>query len=291
VKLEDERTNVRLAFGGVPIPFSAELYYNDPNRFFRAAAVQLPDSGYGYGPDTVSFTTSGELEVNRTLLDLDAIAKGLDLSLLIDIPAELVTEQELVIEESGLSVGAIIGIVVGSVAFVAIIGVVIAIVVLKRPKEDTTGSGQAEATVEAGNSKAADRAAYEMYAKPVQASDQRCFELVNEFRREHGKPPLVLSAALSDLVRPHTRAMLRGEIPLGDDGARERAAQAGNPRSWAENVGFCQGQGAGLPQLFKQWKDSASHSKNMLGDYDSIGIAIDNRGDTWYGTQFFVRSK
>jgi hypothetical protein len=166
-KLEENRTIVHLAFCDVPIPFSAELYYNDTDRFFRAAAVQLPDSGYGYGPDTVTFTDFGELVVNRSLLDLDALEKGVDVSLLIDIPPALVTEQELIIEGANLSLYEIIGIAAGGVAFLAIIVVLVVCLVLKRRKQHTTGSGESEGIeeglAEAGNAKSADRAAYEMY--------------------------------------------------------------------------------------------------------------------------------
>ena len=118
--------------------------------------------------------------------------------------------------------------------------------------------------------------------------EKRCLDLVNKFRKENGKPPLAFSKILSDIAMPHTQAMLDKKVPLGHSGFKERSAKASFAMSTGENVGYENGYSDPVKTLVDGWINSPPHRRNMLGDFNQIGIAFAHRGDLWYGTQFFA---
>lgn len=118
--------------------------------------------------------------------------------------------------------------------------------------------------------------------------EKRCLDLVNKFRKQNGKPPLAFSKVLSDIAMPHTQAMLDKKVPLGHSGFKERSAKASFAMSTGENVGYESGYSDPVKTLVDGWISSPPHRRNMLGNFNQIGIAFAHRGDLWYGTQFFA---
>lgn len=119
-------------------------------------------------------------------------------------------------------------------------------------------------------------------------NDRRAVEFVNAFRKENNLSPLKYSKMLSDIAMPHTLDMLNQKVPLGHDGFKERSQKVPSYITTGENVAYEYGDSDPMRSLFEGWKNSPGHRKNMLGNFNYIGVAFANRGDLWYGTQFFA---
>jgi hypothetical protein len=136
-KMGETNVVLSLMFGNLSVPFSAGKCYTDPDRFFTALGIAKPADGYA--PEIVNFTDNADVEAATSAIDLDVLNNGLDIEQTTDLPKELVTEQEFILEdgdsgyvEKDVNIAAIIG---GAVAgVVVIVGVVVVIVVSKRRK-------------------------------------------------------------------------------------------------------------------------------------------------------------
>ena len=123
----------------------------------------------------------------------------------------------------------------------------------------------------------------------IDRNAQKCLMLVNEFRKKNQKPPLTFSQCLAGIAKPHNDAMMSNKIPLGHSGFQQRSAKIPNAMSTAENVGFCYGVDDPVKTLVDGWINSPGHRRNLLGNFNQIGIVIEcNRNGYWYGTQFFA---
>lgn len=122
----------------------------------------------------------------------------------------------------------------------------------------------------------------------ISQDDQRAIDYVNEFRKENNLPPLQYSKLLSEIAMPHTLDMLNKKVPLGHSGFNERSAKVTSAMATGENVGYEYGYSDPMKTLFDGWLHSPPHRKNMLGNFNQIGVAFANKGDMWYGTQFFA---
>jgi uncharacterized protein YkwD len=120
------------------------------------------------------------------------------------------------------------------------------------------------------------------------SDEQRCLDLVNDFRRSEGKPNLSYSKRLTEIAMPHSVAMLERRVPVGHAGFQERAAQVGMASATGENVAFVGGMSDPVKQMVNGWINSLGHRRNLLGDFNQMGIAFARKGDLWYGTQFFA---
>lgn len=125
-------------------------------------------------------------------------------------------------------------------------------------------------------------------AKSASPNDILCVNLVNNFRKENHLPPLQYSKQLSTIAMPHTLDMLNHKVPLGHSGFHERSAKVSYASATGENVGYEKGYDEPIKVLFEGWLNSPPHRKNMLGNFNQIGVAFANHGDLWYGTQFFA---
>jgi uncharacterized protein YkwD len=119
------------------------------------------------------------------------------------------------------------------------------------------------------------------------ADDRRCLELVNDFRKRNGKSPLAYSQVLSDIAMTHSQGMLSGKVPFGHAGFPERAARVPQALGTGENVAYCSGVSDSVRTMVDGWIESPGHRRNLLGNFNAMGIAFAVRGDLWYGTQFF----
>ncbi|HEX7847597.1 MAG TPA: CAP domain-containing protein [Chitinophagaceae bacterium] len=112
----------------------------------------------------------------------------------------------------------------------------------------------------------------------------------NQFRKQKGKPALVMKESLNTLARKHSENMASGRVSVGHSGFEQRHNQVKKIYSsctMAENVAWGVSTGK---DVVKMWQNSSGHRVNLLGNYKYIGIgtASDKRGRIYY-TQIFVR--
>lgn len=99
--------------------------------------------------------------------------------------------------------------------------------------------------------------------------------LVNELRKKHGLSPLSASiptgrAAAEQAVRMAKANQMTHLIGFGDDfGARMKRNDV--PLPAAENIASGQ---ATVAEAVQAWIDSPKHLQNMLGGYNSVGVAV-----------------
>jgi len=120
--------------------------------------------------------------------------------------------------------------------------------------------------------------------------DNEVLKYTNRFRQSEGLPALIMRNDLNRIARRHSEDMADGEISFGHSGFDKREKEVDrlmNMRSMAENVAYGSNSGR---EVVDMWISSKGHRKNMLGNYQYIGIgtARDRRG-TIYFTQIFVR--
>lgn len=112
----------------------------------------------------------------------------------------------------------------------------------------------------------------------------------NEFRATKGLPPLKLESYCSTLAEKHSENMASGKVPFGHDDFEIRndavTLKFHGVRAVAENVAYGTLDAKGVVD---GWIKSPAHRKNMLGDYELIGIGTATKGRITYFTQFFVK--
>lgn len=114
--------------------------------------------------------------------------------------------------------------------------------------------------------------------------------LTNEYRQQNGLEALVLNEAITALAKEHNDLMLAFKRNLGHEGFYDRAKKIENSKANAENCGFTTTRGDVLQSLLDQFKNDPPHNKNLLGDYNQVGIAIgQNSRKQWFVTQLFAK--
>ena len=107
---------------------------------------------------------------------------------------------------------------------------------------------------------------------------------INATRASHGLGALQLDDGLRSYARSHTEDMAAaGEIYHSSEAELTGAAGPG----WsgiAENVG----KGQSPTSLHNAFMASPGHKRNILGDYNYVGIGTDTRGGSLYVTVVFV---
>ncbi|MBP1650345.1 MAG: hypothetical protein H6Q26_502 [Bacteroidetes bacterium] len=102
---------------------------------------------------------------------------------------------------------------------------------------------------------------------------QEILYYTNKFRASQGKPPLLLDATCSGQAYKHSKAMATGATAFGHDGFEQRVDNLttvfGRIPGAAENVAY---GNLDAQQVVDGWIKSPGHRKNMLGDFDRIGI-------------------
>lgn len=117
--------------------------------------------------------------------------------------------------------------------------------------------------------------------------------LTNEYRQQNGKEALVLNDAITALAKEHNDLMLAFKRGLGHEGFYDRSKKIENSKSNAENCGFCSNKkekSEVFRILLDQFINDPPHQKNLLGDYNQVGIAIgQNSRKQWFVTQLFAK--
>jgi uncharacterized protein YkwD len=112
----------------------------------------------------------------------------------------------------------------------------------------------------------------------------------NEFRASKGKPPLKLESYCSQLAQKHSENMANGKVAFGHDQFEIRndavTLKFHGVAGVGENVAYGNLDAKGVVD---GWIKSPGHRKNMLGDFNMIGIGAAPKGRITYFTQFFVK--
>jgi len=105
--------------------------------------------------------------------------------------------------------------------------------------------------------------------------DVELLDLTNNFRAEHGLPPLRWHKGLASVACRHATLVAEGRAPFSHAGAPERFAQCGaRCINVAENLARSDGfSREDLPgAAVAGWCDSPGHRRNLLGPFDACGI-------------------
>ncbi|SFD51078.1 Uncharacterized conserved protein YkwD, contains CAP (CSP/antigen 5/PR1) domain [Chitinophaga sp. CF118] len=113
----------------------------------------------------------------------------------------------------------------------------------------------------------------------------------NKFRASKGLPPLKQEINCKLLAEKHSQDMASGKTGFGHDGFEVRAAAIskvlGGASGAAENVAYGTLDAKGVVD---GWINSPGHRKNMLGDFNLIGIGYaQGKGRIIYFTQLFIK--
>lgn len=120
--------------------------------------------------------------------------------------------------------------------------------------------------------------------------DEDILFFVNKFRRSKGLKPLELNGVLSKEARGHSKDMASGRTGFGHEGFESRiddiSKSIGTVRAAAENVAY---GNLSAEAVVDGWIKSPGHRKNMLGDFNLIGIGTaKGKGNIVFFTQIFV---
>ncbi|MBV8251671.1 MAG: CAP domain-containing protein [Chitinophaga sp.] len=135
------------------------------------------------------------------------------------------------------------------------------------------------------------------HATTRQASDEgggtleeQILYYTNRFRASKGLKPLQLDSYCSQQAVRHSRDMANGSTGFGHEGFEGRVAniskKMGRVGAAAENVAYGT---LSAEAVVDGWIHSPGHRKNMLGDYDLIGIGAAKDGRITFFTQVFIK--
>lgn len=113
---------------------------------------------------------------------------------------------------------------------------------------------------------------------------------VNKFRKSKGLPALKMSEPINQEARSHSKAMANGRTGFGHGGFESRiddiSKKLGRVSGAAENVAY---GNLSAEAVVDGWIKSPGHRKNMLGNFNLIGIgAAKGKGNIVYFTQIFI---
>ena len=117
-------------------------------------------------------------------------------------------------------------------------------------------------------------------------SEQGFLSAINATRASAGLGPVSMDGGLQAHARNHTAAMItKGEIYHSSSGELKAAAGSG----WT-NLGENVGRGGSVSSLHKAFMNSSGHKKNILGDYNYVGIGTASSSDgRLYVTVVFMK--
>jgi uncharacterized protein YkwD len=122
--------------------------------------------------------------------------------------------------------------------------------------------------------------------------EQQILYYTNQFRASNGLAPLQMEAFSSRLAWGHSRNMATGVAAFGHENFEERCdalrLELGTVSACAENVAMGTLDAKGVVD---GWIKSPGHRKNMLGDFNTIGIGSYRKGNSniLYFTQLFSK--
>ena len=126
---------------------------------------------------------------------------------------------------------------------------------------------------------------------PTGSMNDQILYYTNKFRASNGLPPLKAEINCNLLAEKHSQDMASGKTAFGHDGFEVRAAAIGKVLGGmsgaAENVAYGTLDAKGVVD---GWIKSPGHRKNMLGNFNLIGIGYaQGKGRIMYFTQLFIK--
>lgn len=117
------------------------------------------------------------------------------------------------------------------------------------------------------------------------ATDSQFLAKINATRAANGLGSLSVDGGLTSHARAHSQEMMDADA-IFHSSSGELAAAAGSGWSkLAENVG----RGNSVESLHEAFMKSAGHKKNILGDYNYVGIGTGTKDDRLYVTVVFMK--
>lgn len=120
--------------------------------------------------------------------------------------------------------------------------------------------------------------------------EEQILYYTNKFRQSKGLKPLQLDETISQQARRHSRDMANGSTGFGHEGFEDRVAyvskKMGRVGAAAENVAYGT---LDAEAVVDGWIKSPGHRRNMLGDYNLIGIGTAGKGRITFFTQVFIK--
>lgn len=139
-------------------------------------------------------------------------------------------------------------------------------------------------------------------AMNVSSIEQKIHRLTNEFRVSKGLQPFKQANYLNSSAREHSRYMRnqsnnsQDRLVISHDNAKQRAPKIIKDMggvSLAENVGALHRvkEAYVAEKITEGWITSKGHYKNLVGDYNNLGIGVTQGEDyTIFATQIFVKT-
>lgn len=125
-------------------------------------------------------------------------------------------------------------------------------------------------------------------------AERALLQMANQFRAEHGVPPLAWDSALARAARKHARLMVSASGDMehqypGEPDMIARAAQEGARfGAVAENLA---GRGQTPAQLQQVWMSTPTHRANLLNPkMNVVGIGVIENGGLLYAVEDFAQS-
>lgn len=115
---------------------------------------------------------------------------------------------------------------------------------------------------------------------------------INEYRKQHGLPPLSMDNRIVKEAKNHSIDMANHTMPFGHKYFKSRIDrlhdQIKNSGAGAENVAY---NYKDAQDVVKNWVRSPGHRRNIEGNYNltGIGIARDSKGKIYF-TQIFLKT-
>lgn len=116
-------------------------------------------------------------------------------------------------------------------------------------------------------------------------SEQGFLSAINSTRKANGLGPLSMDGSLQAHARKHTQDMIAAGEIYHSTSAELKAAGGSGWSRLGENVG----RGGTVETLHKAFLDSSGHRKNILGDYNFVGIGTDSKDGVLYVTVVFMQ--
>lgn len=116
-------------------------------------------------------------------------------------------------------------------------------------------------------------------------TEQGFLSAINSTRSGNGLGPLTMDGGLQSHARHHTADMIAAGDIYHSSSSELKAAAGSGWTKLGENVG----RGGTVESLHKAFMASAGHAKNILGDYNYVGIGTDTKDGVLYVTVVFMK--
>ena len=117
------------------------------------------------------------------------------------------------------------------------------------------------------------------------ATESQFLSKINATRAANGLGSLSTAGGLTAHARAHTQQMMDADGIFHSSSAELASAAGSGWSALAENVG----RGGTVDSLHTAFMNSSGHKKNILGDYNYVGIGTGTRDGRLYVTVVFMR--